>query len=254
LSMSNPNLQQIPARNPRFAKAIRGLFLPEEGEKWASLDYSQQEPRILVHYASLIGKRGLTGASLFVKAYRANPKTDFHQMVADIAKIPRKQAKVMNLALMYGMGQTRLAESLDVTVEEAKGLIHQYHQQVPFVKELMDSVQRHVGGPMGSGFVRSLKEQATIEYGNNIKRAYTYKSLNRLIQASAADQVKKAMCEIYQTGKVPLIQIHDELAFSVKDLEEAQALQEIMETCVKLQVPSPTDAALGPNWGNLKEA
>jgi len=276
LSMSNPNLQQIPARNPRFAKAIRGLFLPEEGEKWASLDYSQQEPRILVHYASLIGKRGLTGSDLFVKAYRENPKTDFHQMVADIAKIPRKQAKVMNLALMYGMGQTRLAESLDVTVEEAKGLIQQYHQQVPFVKELMDSVQRHVGGPMGSGFVRSLlgrkcrfnlwepnlfvtskalpKEQATIEYGNNIKRAYTYKSLNRLIQASAADQVKKAMCEIYQTGKVPLIQIHDELAFSVKDLEEAQALQEIMETCVKLQVPSPTDAALGPNWGNLKEA
>ena len=276
LSMSNPNLQQIPARNPRFAKAIRGLFLPEEGEKWASLDYSQQEPRILVHYASLTGKRGLTGSDLFVKAYRDNPKTDFHQMVADIAKIPRKQAKVMNLALMYGMGQTRLAESLDVTVEEAKGLIRQYHQQVPFVKELMDSVQRHVGGPMGSGFVRSLlgrkcrfnlwepnlfvtskalpKEQATIEYGNNIKRAYTYKSLNRLIQASAADQVKKAMCEIYQTGKVPLIQIHDELAFSVKDLEEAQALQEIMATCVKLQVPSPTDAALGPNWGNLKEA
>ena len=276
LSMANPNLQQIPARNPRFAKAIRGLFLPEEGEKWASLDYSQQEPRILVHYASLTGKRGLTGSDLFVKAYRDNPKTDFHQMVADIAKIPRKQAKVMNLALMYGMGQTRLAESLDVTVEEAKGLIRQYHQQVPFVKELMDSVQRHVGGPMGSGFVRSLlgrkcrfnlwepnlfvtskalpKEQATIEYGNNIKRAYTYKSLNRLIQASAADQVKKAMCEIYQTGKVPLIQIHDELAFSVKDLEEAQALQEIMATCVKLQVPSPTDAALGPNWGNLKEA
>jgi len=276
LSMSNPNLQQIPARNPRFAKAIRGLFLPEEGEKWASLDYSQQEPRILVHYASLTGKRGLTGSDLFVKAYRENPQTDFHQMVADIAKIPRKKAKVMNLALMYGMGQTRLAESLDVPVEEAKSLIQQYHQQVPFVKELMDSVQRHVGGPMGSGFVRSLLgrkcrfnlwepnlfvtskalplEQATIEYGNNIKRAYTYKSLNRLIQASASDQVKKAMAQIYKTGKVALIQIHDELAFSVKDLEEAQALQEIMETCVELQVPSPTDAALGPNWGNLKDA
>ena len=197
-------------------------------------------------------------------------------MVAQICKIPRGKAKTINLALMYGMGQTRLAESLDVPVEEAKGLIHQYHQQVPFVKELMDSVQRHVGGPMGSGFVRSLLgrkcrfnlwepnlfvtskalplEQATIEYGNNIKRAYTYKSLNRLIQASAADQAKKAMCEIYKTGKVPLIQIHDELAFSVKNLDEAQALQEIMETCVELQVPSPTDAALGPNWGNLKGA
>jgi len=276
LSMSNPNLQQIPARNPRFAEAIRGLFLPEEGEKWASLDYSQQEPRILVHYASLTGKRGLTGSDLFVEAYQKNAKTDFHQMVADIAKIPRKQAKTINLALMYGMGQTKLAESLDVTVEEAKHLIQQYHQQVPFVKELMDTVQRRVGGPMGSGFVRSLlgrkcrfnlwepnlfvsskalpKEQATIEYGNNIKRAYTYKSLNRLIQASASDFVKKAMCEIYKTGKVPLIQIHDELALSVRDLGEAKEIQKIMETAVELKVPSPVDIALGQNWGNLKNA
>ena len=276
LSMSNPNLQQLPARNPRFAKAIRGLFLPEEGEKWASLDYSQQEPRILVHYASLTGKRGLTGSALFVDAYKKDAKADFHQMVADIAAIPRKQAKTINLALMYGMGQTKLAEQLDVTIEEARHLIKQYHQQVPFVKELMDTVQRRVGGPMGSGFVRSLlgrkcrfnlwepnlfvsskslpKEQALIEYGNNIKRAYTYKSLNRLIQASGSDQIKKAMVEIYKTGKVPLVQIHDELALSVKDLKEAQEIQEIMETAVELKVPSPVDIALGPNWGTLKKA
>ena len=197
-------------------------------------------------------------------------------MVADIAKIPRKQAKTINLALMYGMGQTKLAESLDVTVEEAKRLIQQYHQQVPFVKELMDTVQRRVGGPLGSGFVRSLlgrkcrfnlwepnlfvsskalpKEQAVIEYGTNIKRAYTYKSLNRLIQASASDFTKRAMVEIYKTGKVPLVQIHDELALSVTDLEEAKEIQKIMETAVELKVPSPVDIALGPNWGNLKEA
>ena len=127
---------------------------------------------------------------------------------------------------------------------------------------------------MGTGFVRSLlgrkcrfnlwepnlfvsskalpKEQATIEYGNNIKRAYTYKSLNRLIQASAADQTKKAMAEIYKTGKSPLIQIHDELAFSVRDLTEVKEIQKIMEKAVELKVPSPTDISLGPNWGNLK--
>ncbi len=274
LSMSNPNLQQIPARNPRFAKAIRGLFLPEEGEKWASLDYNQQEPRILVHYANLTGKRGLTGSDLFVEAYSNNPDTDFHQMVADIAKIPRKQAKTINLALLYGMGQTKLAEKLDVTLEEAKVIISQYHVQVPFVKELQDFIQRRVGGPMGTGFIRSLlgrkcrfnlwepnlfvsskalpKEQATIEYGNNIKRAYTYKSLNRLIQASAADQTKKAMAEIYKTGKSPLIKIHDELAFSVRDLTEVKEIQKIMEKAVELKVPSPTDISLGSNWGNLK--
>ena len=276
LSMANPNLQQIPARNPRFAKAIRGLFLPEESEKFASLDYSQQEPRILVHYASLTGKRGLTGSDLFVQAYREDPKTDFHQMVADIAKIPRRQAKTINLALLYGMGQTKLAEQLDLTPEEAKEIISQYHVQVPFVKELQDFIQRRVGGPMGTGFVRSLlgrkcrfnlwepnlfvsskalpKEQAVIEYGSNIKRAYTYRALNRLIQSSAADQTKRAMVEIYKTGKVPLIQIHDELAFSVKDLKEAQEIQKIMENAVELKVPSPTDISLGETWGTLQVA
>jgi DNA polymerase I-like protein with 3'-5' exonuclease and polymerase domains len=276
LSMNNPNLQQIPARNPRFAKAIRGLFLPEEGEQWGSLDYSQQEPRILVHYASLTGKRGLTGSDLFVQAYREDPKTDFHQMVADIAKIPRGKAKTINLALLYGMGQTKLAEQLDVTTEEAKHLIQQYHQQVPFVKELGDFIQRRVGGPLGTGFVRSLlgrkcrfelwepnlflsskalpKEEAVIQYGSNIKRAYLYRALNRLIQSSAADMTKRAMAQIYKTGKVPLIQIHDELALSVRDLAEAKEIQKIMETAVELKVPSPVDIALGPSWGNLKDA
>ena len=275
ISMQNPNLQQIPARNPRFSQAIRGLFLPEEGEQWASLDYSQQEPRILVHYASLIGKRGLTGSDLFVEAYRDDPKTDFHQMVADIAKIPRKQAKTINLALLYGMGQTKLAEQLDVTPEEAKRIIAQYHVQVPFVKELQDAVQRRVGGPLGSGFIRSLlgrkcrfglwepnlfvtskalpREEALIEYGTNIKRAYTYKALNRLIQSSGADMTKRAMVEIHKTGKTPLVQIHDELAFSVRDLAEAQEIQKVMESAVKLEVPSPTDISLGPSWGILKK-
>jgi DNA polymerase-1 len=197
-------------------------------------------------------------------------------MVADIAKIPRKQAKTINLALLYGMGQTKLAEQLDLTPEEAKEIISQYHVQVPFVKELQDFIQRRVGGPMGTGFIRSLlgrkcrfnlwepnlfvsskalpKDQALIEYGNNIKRAYTYKALNRLIQSSAADMTKRAMVQIYKTGKVPLIQIHDELALSVRDLAEAKEIQKIMETAVELKVPSPVDIALGPSWGNLKDA
>ena len=118
ISMSNPNLQQIPARNPQMSKMIRGLFLPEEGQKWGSMDFDQQEPRILVHYANLT-KRGLSGSRDFVKAYTEDPKTDFHQMVAEICDIPRSQAKTINLALMYGMGQTKLAEQLDVTTERS---------------------------------------------------------------------------------------------------------------------------------------
>jgi len=273
ISMSNPNLQQIPARNPDMARKIRGLFLPENGEQWASIDFDQQEPRILVHFASLTN-RGLSGSEAFVESYRNNKDTDFHQMVADIAQIPRKSAKTINLGIMYGMGQTKLAEQLDVTTDEAKRLMRQYHEDVPFVKELMDAVQRKVSHRDKGGFVRSLlgrkcrfdlwepnvfvsakalpKEEAHLEYGDNIKRAYTYKSLNRLIQSSAADQTKASMASVFrETGKVPLVQIHDELAFSVSSKEEAEELCKIMESSVDLEVPTPSEISLGPNWGTL---
>ena len=273
ISMSNPNLQQIPARHPDMARKIRGLFLPEEGEQWASMDFDQQEPRILVHFSSLTNK-GLTGSDVFVDAYKTKQNTDFHQMVADIADIPRKQAKTINLGIMYGMGQTKLAEQLDVSTDEAKRLMRQYHDDVPFVKELMDAVQRKVSHRDKGGFVRSLlgrkcrfdlwepnlfvsskalpKEEAHIEYGDNIKRAYTYKALNRLIQSSAADQTKASMAAIHkEKGKIPLVQIHDELAFSVADKKEARELCDVMQNSVELQVPTPCDISLGPNWGDL---
>ena len=276
ISMANPNLQQIPARNPDMARKIRGLFLPEEGEQWASMDFDQQEPRILVHFASLTNK-GLTGSDAFVHAYRTKDDTDFHQMVADICSIPRKQAKTINLGIMYGMGQTKLAEQLDVTTDDAKRLMRQYHGDVPFVKELMDAVQRKVSHRDKGGFVRSLlgrkcrfdlwepnlfvssralpKEEAHIEYGDNIKRAYTYKALNRLIQSSAADQTKAAMAAIYkEKKKIPLVQIHDELAFSVADEKEARELCTAMEDAVELSVPTPCDISLGPSWGDLTKA
>lgn len=273
ISMANPNLQQIPKRNPEMAKKIRGLFIPEENEHWASIDFDQQEPRILVHFASLTQK-GLTGSEDFVNAYRSDPKTDFHQMVAEICSIPRKQAKTINLGIMYGMGQTRLAEQLDVSPADAKRLMRQYHEDVPFVKELTDIVQNHVSHRDKGGFVRSLlgrkcrfdlwepnkfvvskplpQEEAHLEYGNNIKRAYTYRTLNRLIQSSAADQTKAAMAAVLkEAGKVPLIQIHDELAFSVEDEKEARKLCEIMEGAVELEVPTPCEISLGANWGTL---
>tara|TARA_R100001594_G_scaffold18862_2_gene36982 strand:- start:3222 stop:5114 length:1893 start_codon:yes stop_codon:yes gene_type:complete len=273
LSMSNPNLQQIPARNPKFSELIRGLFLPEEKHEWASMDYSQQEPRILLHFASLTNK-GLSGSEEFVETYIREPKTDFHQMVSEIAKIERFEAKTLNLALMYGMGVNRLAETLDVTVEEAKALMSQYHDKVPFVKELQEVVQRRVKDDKSRGAIRSLlgrkcrfdlwepnqfvssralpREEALHEYGDNIRRAYTYKALNRLIQASAADQTKAAMVSIKnEAGYTPLVQIHDELAYSVPSLEDAKKLCKIMEEAVEMQVPTPADIKIGKNWGGL---
>jgi len=266
-------LQQIPARNPAMAAKIRGLFLPEPGQQWSSIDFDQQEPRILVHFASLTNQ-GLTGAAEFVKAYCDDPTTDFHQMVADVAGIPRRQAKTINLGIMYGMGQTKMATQLDISIDEAKRLMRQYHDDVPFVKELMDVSQRHTSHPLKGGSVRSLlgrkcrfdlwepvqfvsarahpKNKALLEYGDNIKRAYTYRSLNRLIQSSAADQTKAAMVAVNKEhDAVPLVQVHDELAFSVTSEEEARALCKTMEEAVELKVPTPCQISLGDTWGSL---
>jgi DNA polymerase I-like protein with 3'-5' exonuclease and polymerase domains len=278
-SMSNPNLQQIPARDPEIGPLIRSLFLPEEGEQWAAIDFSQQEPRILTHYAQVYGKmRGLPleGAQEFVDRYNNDPSTDFHTMVAEMANIPRKQAKTINLGMMYGMGVNKLSEQLDITVDEAKAIIKQYHERVPFVKGLMNGVTNRLNEKSSGGSLRSilgrkcrfdLWEPDTFEmnkalpyreavdtYGptTRLKRAYTYKALNRLIQASAADMTKKAMVDIYKTGRLPMIQIHDEIAMSVKNLDEANEIAKIMVDAVPLEVPSKCDVEIGPSWGEAK--
>ena len=117
-SMSNPNLQQIPARHPELGPMIRSIFIPEEKHVWGSFDYSQQEPRILVHYAKL---QNLEGVDEIVDAYNAGD-ADFHQVVADMAGIERKQAKTINLGLMYGMGKNKLMAELGLMKESAEKL------------------------------------------------------------------------------------------------------------------------------------
>jgi DNA polymerase I-like protein with 3'-5' exonuclease and polymerase domains len=279
LSMNNPNLQQIPARDPELGRMIRSLFLPEEGEQWAAIDFSQQEPRILVHYAHVYGKaRGipLQGAKEFVRRYHEDPDTDFHTMVAEMADIGRKQAKTINLGMMYGMGVNKLSEQLDIPLEEAKKLINQYHDRVPFVKGLMTGVMNRLNDKEASGSVRSILgrrcrfdlwepdtfamnkalpyREAVKEYGETtrLKRAYTYKALNRLIQASAADMTKQAMVNLYQAGHLPLVQIHDEIAMSVTDREQALAFAKIMEDAVPLEVPNKCDVEIGASWGEAE--
>ena len=279
ISMRNPNLQQIPARDPIYGPMIRSLFLPEEGDKWAAIDFSQQEPRILVHYAHVYGKtRGipLEGASDFVEAYNNKPETDFHSLVAEMANIPRKQAKTINLGLIYGMGVNKMSDQLDISVDEAKGLVKQYHARVPFVKGLMTGVMNRLNDKSSGGALRSLEgrkcrfdmwepdtfamnkalpyKEAVDAYGptTRLKRAYTYKALNRLIQASAADMTKKAMVNLYKMGKLPMLQIHDELAMSVGSLEEAQEIAKVMENAVPLEVPNVCDIEIGPSWGEAK--
>jgi len=136
-SYQNPNLQQIPARDPNTGPLIRSLFIPEEGCKWGCFDYSQQEPRLVAHYAL---KFGLPSVNTIADSYESDPSTDFHKIVADMADIPRSQAKTINLGLFYGMGKAKLQAELGVTKFKAAELFDRYHSKVPFVKQLMNKI------------------------------------------------------------------------------------------------------------------
>ncbi len=264
-SYNNPNLQQIPARNKELGPMIRSLFIPEEGCKWGVFDYSQQEPRLVVHYAAL---QNLYGVDDVLDAYQ-DTDVDFHQIVAEMADIPREQAKTINLGLFYGMGKNKLQAELGVSKEKAESLFKQYHSRVPFVKQLMDNVMQraqgrgkirtllgrlcrfHLWEPNQFGIHKPLPHDAALaEHGPGIRRAFTYKALNRLIQGSAADMTKKAMIELHKEGITPHIQVHDELDISVDN--NADKIREIMESAVDLEVPNKVDYESGPNWGTIK--
>ena len=299
-SYSNPNLQQIPARDPDTGPLIRSLFIPEEGMKWGTFDYSQQEPRLVAHYAL---RFGYDTAQVIADSYENDPSTDFHQIVADMAQIERKEAKTINLGLFYGMGKAKLQNELGVSKEKADELFNQYHSQVPFVKELMTGVMeaaqekgriktllgRRCRFPKYEPILRgsdwgtfvpaqdhdtilelqkmgpheldedgkvlldaNLKPKKNYWYRNPIRRAFTYKALNKLIQGSAADMTKKAMVNLYKEGLIGHIQIHDELDFSIESDAQADKIKQIMEHAVELKVPNKVDYESGPNWGEIK--
>ena len=270
-SYSNPNLQQIPARNKDLGPMIRSLFIPEEKHKWGCFDYSQQEPRLVVHFAATTEPISYDqSVKDIVEKFKDNA-VDFHQTVADMANISRTQAKTINLGLFYGMGKTKLQAELGLsTKQEAEDLFNQYHENVPFVRDLMNFTSRRAqSGSIGTLLGRRCRfnkwepnkfgmhkpmdyVEAERTYGRGgIRRAFTYKALNKLIQGSAADMTKKAMVDLYNEGVVPHIQIHDELDISVQSDDEAKKIIEIMENAVSLAVPNKVDYDSGDTWGDI---
>jgi DNA polymerase I-like protein with 3'-5' exonuclease and polymerase domains len=271
-SYSNPNLQQIPARNKDLGPMIRSLFIPEKNHKWGCFDYSQQEPRLVVHYAATTEPISFDhSVSGMIDKFK-DDAVDFHQTVADMANISRTQAKTINLGLFYGMGKNKLQAELGLnTKEEAEKLFNKYHRNVPFVRDLMTYTSKiaQTSGSIGTLLGRRCRfnkwepaqfgmhkpmdyEEAERTYGRGrIKRAFTYKALNKLIQGSAADMTKKAMVDLYNEGVVPHIQIHDELDISVESDDAAKKIIDIMENAVSLKVPNKVDYESGKTWGDI---
>lgn len=277
-SSSLPNLQNIPARDEYYGPLLRSLFVPDHGEDWVALDWSQIEFRFLAHYG--MGR----GAEETREEYRTNPTVDFHAMVTQMLKWTadqRKYAKNINFGLVYGMGEPTMARRVGKPLDEVKPIFDEYHERLPFVRHTYNEVARVAAN---RGYImtylkrrrrfdlwekRNSKNDTALDYAtavatwgeNNIRRAFTHKSLNALLQGSAADLMKQAMVQIWESGVIdvlgaPLLTVHDELDWSKPRTTAAgEAMLEvkhIMETCGKLQVPIVADMKAGQDWSRCK--
>ena len=150
-SCVKPNLQQVSSRDVILAPIVRSMFLPDEGYSWGNFDYSQQEPRMTIHIAALLHRNGTIGLDRIeeaVRKFNASPRTDNHQMVADLAGITRREAKTINLGLSYGMGALKLCKKLGLPTEwkngrevagpEGKALMKLFNDKVPYIKGFMN--------------------------------------------------------------------------------------------------------------------
>lgn len=283
MSSSKPNLQQLtnPKRHPeRYeeAKQLRKLFLPEPGEQYIAADYSQQEPRLLVHYADLCH---LAGVSKVVDEYLANPATDFHRLLATHTHhvAPRGTpfdhwraiTKNYGLGMIYGMGGPKLCRSLgmptkwvtkegrngtyqkEVAGDEGQQVMDTFINNAPYIKDMADLCQRQARQrgwirTIGGRLCRFDRERGW--HDPSLGGDSVHKALNRLIQGSAADQIKTAMCVLYEEHEIiPLVTVHDETGAS-GDQEKARVIKHTMETAVPLRIPSLVDCRLASSWGD----
>lgn len=303
-SSSNPNLQQVPARDPYLGPLIRSIFIPDEGGKWVKYDYSQQEPRLTVHYAELLKLPGAQEAGDYL---RNDENADFHTLVRDMVRsvlpdFERKPAKTINLGKAYGMGLPLLCEKLGVNMEQGKQIVDAYDQGFPIIKaltnecgnraaergfiktimghkcrfnqweprdwDLSKSVKAEDDPDKMLAVVQRIIEQARIARQTEpsvvvprggVRRAFTYRAMNRLIQGGAAGQIKKAMLDLWNYTEsgvhvfVPHLPVHDELDFSVFEPRHLPMIQQIMVDAVKLTVPVKCDPSVGPDWGHVED-
>ena len=251
-SSTCPNIQQIPKvdhDNPdAIANLVRELYVPEQGETWYSLDFSNQEGRLQTHYAY---KFNCEGSDILKLEFDKEPTFDLHQKVADIAQITRKEAKTINLGISYGMGRAKLGKALKLNDRSTKLLLQKYNNLMPYLSKLNDICKYAL---KTRGYIKTImgRHVHLDKDDNDPDKDFSYKALNKLIQGSAADQTMLAMRLAYEQGLKILFPVHDELNMSSANFEDALKLKKIMETCLVLDVPMYTEIGQGKNWAEAK--
>ena len=256
LSSSNPNLQNIPIRN-EDGKEIRKAFIPEPGCEFFSADYSQIELRIMAH---------LSGDENLIEAFRsgedihaATAAKIYHVPIGEVTREQRSRAKTANFGIIYGISVFGLAERMNVSRGEAKELIENYFETYGGVKRYMDE---SIQVAREKGYIETILHRKRylpdINSHNSVVRGYAERNaINAPIQGSAADIIKIAMIEIYRRFRAEglrstmILQVHDELNFSVYPEEKEQVQRiviEAMESAYRMQVPLSADFGWGTNW------
>lgn len=249
LSSANPNIQQVPIRTEE-GLAIRAAFVPNYGISWGRFDFSQQEPRLMIHYAAMLNSKGIEGLDKivnWVEKYNQEPDTDFYNVLMEFCKSKsRDEMKTNTLALSYGMGVAHMADIMGTSEEEATASKNNFFQEVPWLRNLSNYVKDTAAR---KGRIKTIGGRV-LKY----RSVDSNKQFNKLIQGSAADQTKQAMIDIYEeTGKIPLCQVHDELGYdlTVEDLQDTFAYNKIidlMQDSFKMEIPSKVDFTFGLNW------
>jgi DNA polymerase I-like protein with 3'-5' exonuclease and polymerase domains len=280
-SYSDPPLQQMPSRDPELAPYIRSVFLPEEGEDWLAADYKSQEPRLVTHYAAVSKKMAarygiqMGDVESLVRYYHEDPNPDPHMFTAKILGRTRKQSKDITQGLSYRMRPKKLARMMNVDLETATRMYDEFHEKIPYIQGLaqfsekraaergsirmIDGARRHFNfwqpakWDLREEGVMLRHDAAVARWpGMVLTRAETFQAMNSLIQGSAARQTKRAMVGAYAAGHLPLIQMHDEIGFSVSGAAQCAAIGAIMTEAVRLVVPVTIDMEVGPSWGKAK--
>lgn len=272
MAAANPNPQQVPSRSD-IAPLIRKLFIPPSGLKWAKYDYSQQEPRLAVHFAHSCG---FASAGIIRLAYKDNRDTDIYGLLAESAQVSRRESKTITLGRFYGMGVGKLAKDLGVSEDNARSLFDRFDRAVPFVRELSDLCISKV---QQRGWLKTLygrkrhfnfwepttaydlrkqgldcrprrREEAEAKWPKlRLQRAFTHKALNSLIQGSAADMIKVLMLRLREEKKkIPIMAVHDEVNYAVEDRPEADKLHQSSEQWDRISVPMKVDMHYGDHW------
>lgn len=270
LSSELPNMQQQPARDPEIGPMWRGIYEPDPGKTWGSFDFSQQEPKWLIHWAikcgpKLIGEAAYRAAVEAANMYKENVKADAYDVFSSFSGLKRKEAKEVYLGRVYGMGTKKMAgklglatkfiinrqqRRLEVAGDEAQAIIDRFDKGVPYGTAMSKLCETQA---KARGYIRTYSgRRCRFPVDQDGNYDWTHKALNRLIQGSSADQVKIAMVACHEAGIELQLQVHDELDLGIENREQAEAISQVMVDAVQIECPMRVDVELGPSWGEIK--